>query len=509
MKSFYSVNLPLFRQKINYSFTVINFLLYLCAQLLHEDMNYINTALLILSVFSFNSCENNNSRKAAHLLERGQTLALSNKPDSAILYYREAIELLKDAPDNELTGSIYNHAGNLFFSADIYDKACEAYQNAFSYNSRLADKTGACESLRGMAKSFLCRRQRDSAAICLTKAEGFIGQVRDSNEISRVYDNLSAFYLMKEEYARSLHYNRKATQVIKDSAGLHRNWLAKAIILIKTGEYDSARHYLEYSRHSGNIYTKAGSYLKLAELCRIMQDGDSSKYLALYQGVKDSIERCNTQNRLSNADFKYTLHKTMRENNARLFIFASIAFVSLSLILVLVFRYRKKHSQNTKTILDLHKKMSELQNRLGQSQEKESEQSRINEKLSEMQATIISNMEKSATKCAGNFMKTKLYSAMQKKLKDGSLLDDGDLGKMYKAAMSNFSRFVGYLDLFLNLTKDDCYLCCLSLSRFTTKECALFRQVSEEAIRKQRSRIRKRIMEIFNSVELYDFIFQK
>ena len=57
------------------------------------------------------------------------------------------------------------------------------------------------------------------------------------------------------------------------------------------------------------------------------------------------------------------------------------------------------------------------------------------------------------------------------------------------------------------MPEDDCLFCCLALAQFTTKECAFIRGVTNDAIRSQNTRIKKRLADSFASIELFEFIF--
>lgn len=471
--------------------------------------------LPVLLTLSLLSCQTNGFEEAKISFERGQAMVLAGKPDSALLHYRNAIEAIKDFPDDALTGELYNRVGDLLVSADIYESACEAYRNAYFHTGKLSDKTGAARSLRGMGKSFIFRRQWDSATVYLSKAEALLPQVKDSNEVSRVYDNLSAFYLMQNEFGKSLSYNQKAINTVTDSSHLYRNWLAKAIILKETGQYDSARYYSKLSSRSNNIYTQAGSYLKLWQLCRLTTDADSTNYLHQYHLLKDSIERMNLQNPVMSVEDQYILDRFIKKEKQKgIQLFIVIVIFCAVLFFFMMIRHKNLfllYKKERETITQLQERMSKVQNELTRAQEKEiqlEEQCRINDKLKEVHASITSNMKKSATFWKEYFLKSKLYRKIKEKVENpGATPAKEELDNIQEEVLIAFKPFVGYLSAFLNMPADDCYLCCLSLGGFTTKECSVLRNVTADAIRSQRTRIKKRFVETFTDAGLYSFIF--
>lgn len=130
------------------------------------------------------------------------------------------------------------------------------------------------------------------------------------------------------------------------------------------------------------------------------------------------------------------------------------------------------------------------------------------ERIAVIQEKILSNMEKYAANCTKNFVKSAKYRMIKEKLKEHpSILSQKEQLGVANVVNETFQTFIRYLSVFTEMPSEDCLLCCLSLSRFTTKECSFMRGVSSEAIRSQRSRIKNRIKDTFQSTALFDSIF--
>lgn len=479
-------------------------------------------SLIILSVWLFIACSESRYEEAQKLVKCGRDFVLANKPDSAIIFYRKAIELVENTDENQLIGELYNEIGNTLLSADVYEKGRVAYKDGYRYNQLLKDKTNASRSLRGIGKSFLFRLDLDSASVYFLKAKELLDQVCDSNEISCIYDNLAGVYTMQEKYGMALYYNQMAINMITDSVDYYRNWLVKANLLMKVEQYDSARYYFVLSSQSSNIYTKAGSYLKRIELCRLTSDADSSKYMSLYHTLKDSIECSGLQNPLKSIEEQHTLNQVIeKERQKRLLLFTVIALVCSALVLFLIIRYKsrlklevdradlhfKKHQKEMSAILKLYE---DLQRELEQNKKDEAriiENTKTYERLAEIRSTILCNAKRLANNCLKDFVGTKSYLKTKKKLQEeNGGLSNEDKSNVYKTIMQTFKPFVHYL-ISMGMPMEDCYLCILALSKYSTKECASLRGVTVDAIRSQRTRIKKRIMDTFDDVELFNFIF--
>lgn len=117
-------------------------------------------------------------------------------------------------------------------------------------------------------------------------------------------------------------------------------------------------------------------------------------------------------------------------------------------------------------------------------------------------------MEKYAANCTKDFVKSAKYRMIKEKLKEHpSILSQKEQLGVANVVNETFQTSIRYLSVFTEMPPEDCLLCCLSLSRFTTKECSFIRGVSSEAIRSQRPRIKKRITDTFQSTALFDSIF--
>ena len=97
--------------------------------------------------------------------------------------------------------------------------------------------------------------------------------------------------------------------------------------------------------------------------------------------------------------------------------------------------------------------------------------------------------------CALSFMRTKAYKTIKTWVdsSDGVLLasQQAETAELVRKA---FEEYDVALREHTSLTADEVLLCCLIKCRFTTKECAICKGVSENAIRTQKSRIKNKLV---------------
>ena len=171
----------------------------------------------------------------------------------------------------------------------------------------------------------------------------------------------------------------------------------------------------------------------------------------------------------------------------------------------------KKEQQRLKKLV---KEMNRLHRKLAiHIKEKEKQTAKLSQvetmqKLSLIQNRIIDEMKKYATGCNESFVKSKFCVEMRIHFKKyPSLLTAKEQKKFSEVVNTKYHVFIQYLQAFIDMPEDDCLFCCLALAQFTTKECAFIRGVTNDAIRSQKTRIKKRLADSFASIELFEFIF--
>lgn len=485
-------------------------------------MSHTLKLVSLLLLYIFTGC-NNDVERSLTLYEQGKSLQDSQCLDSAVVCYRKAIELLQNSNENELLGNIYNQLGDLFLQTDMYEKAYEAYSKAKEYNSKLKDKTNLSKSYRGMGKSYAFRYVPDTALTFFMNAFELSDLIKDTSEILLINNNLSIAYFGLGQYEKALYHNNIALNLSTGSVDLCRGWFAKADILAKYQQYDSAWYYYELGAHSNNIYTKAACYSALSELSQILQLPDSNKYLKLFVVLKDSIERRDQSAQVEAVDHKFLINKTEKSYRYKLILMFVFLLLCVIISIHLIHRHKKRLSserekriediqKNENIISQLHEEMLVLQQEVDAVKDYEkniSENARKLELLKEAEKNVVKNIMNMAVSCSDAFSKSDECKQIRAKLqKTTPKLDKKERDYIYRVVMERFDPLIQYLSTSMNMNLDDCFLCCLSLAKFTAKESAALRCVSWNAIRSQKSRIKMKFIETFHTLEIYEFIFK-
>lgn len=472
--------------------------------------------LIVCLLFcTFTACNRDRQvSEALNLFGQGKDFEKNGLPDSAIHRYRQAADVLKDSREYGLTGEIYNRLGDILLANRAYTGAFPVYRDALECNLKQDDKTNASRSLRGMGKSYVFRYLPDSALTYFINASRLSAQIKDSEELALIHDNLSATYYELKQYSRSMKHNTLSLQLSKDSTAIYRNYYARADLFALSGQKDSAWHYYLMGSRCSAIRTKAACYLYLSKMAKETNHPDYIKYLELFNVLRDSIERSVQLDRVNSVERQYAQKAVAKqtvseEKNKYTFLIVLILVFVVCMIVFLVRRYRSTLTVHRSVLKETTQNMEGKL--LEASRQKDSLQKKLEYylKSGHQNDQTISEINAVADKCAKRFIKSEAYLRVKEELdkRNHSPLSNEKQALFSRLITDAFRPYTKCLSVYLVLSPEDEYLCCLSALKFSTEKCASLRGVSNEGIRSQRSRIRKKEFLHFNSYKLFNHIF--
>ncbi len=472
--------------------------------------------VLSLSISLLIGACNSNLQQANDFLEEGITFENAGKVDTALTCYNRAIELFEQTGNKEQIGETYNRIGSLFLNNELYHDACEVFQHGLKYNLTLKDKSKASYSLRGIAKSYAYQQMPEQALNYHLKTLPLISQIKDTDEIINIYNNLANTYFFLGQDEKATYYNTLTLQLAKDSATIYRCYSIKAGILAANHEYDSAKVYLEKGTFSNNLYTKTSCYLQLSELAKQTGDSNYTNYLEKSSILKDSIERLNKSSDIANAD-KQFLRKDTTQKIQHLFKIGIPTIVLLIIIgLSFFFLQRKRHRY--KILAEKHhaqtlkEELQQMKEKLSEAQEQQVSEEELAHKkqaIQDQSNAILKEIKKIGITCRTKFIKSENYAIIQKKILNEDLSFSSTESKKYRnSILKDFNPYIIRLNLHASLPQEDSYLCCLLLLGFSTQVCAALRSVSNNAIRTQKHRLREKINKTFLSDTSFDKLYR-
>lgn len=448
--------------------------------------------MLIVLVFLI-SCSNKKTSsdkiiQADFLFQKGNLLEKEGKADSAVIFYRNSLSLLDETDEYRLTATVYNQLGTLLCHHRYYDRAIKLHKKAYEISSQSADKTLASKSLRETGKCFIFKAQLDSTLYYMLKAYELNREINDKEELASLYNNLSAVYSEMGMPDKALGWNFKSMDVTEDSSTRYRNYSILGSLYMQIGKYDSAWHYSLSGLESDDIYIRANCLRLLSEIASFVGSKDSLLYVRQFLVYKDSIEQLNKTVEISDAELKLNQQQFIDLLNNKSFNWFYVllpAVIMINLIVFSVYRQRKKL---------IKQKMIKPAGHTAPEQNEE-EQIRITIKRGGLYAEL--------------FKESLAYKQLMRKLETKDHLNYNEQEDLMEAIANTFDPYMEDLSKSINLTHEECLLCCLAQLKLTNQQCAVCKNVSENAIRTQKSRIKSKVLQSGKSKELFDAIFNK
>lgn len=135
------------------------------------------------------SRERNESRRVGlNLINLGITTGKMGDDSKAIGYFQEAAEIFREFPDSSYLGVTYNSIGDIYRNRDEYDAALGMYRSAHKLSSTVNHPWRRWEYSLNMARTYTELQKPDSARKYLTEAREGFASMEDLEMMAEVYD---------------------------------------------------------------------------------------------------------------------------------------------------------------------------------------------------------------------------------------------------------------------------------------------------------------------------------
>lgn len=439
---------------------------------------------LFLCSCLLSSCLNDKREQIVSLFEEGKRMESSGSPNAAVKAYRKAADLSTDIDDKELQSRIYNHLGNLFLDYGVYDHAMEVHKEALKLSGSLPDKTESSTAYRGIGKNYYLSGNIKESLRYFLLAQSLENHIANCEEVASIYNNLSNAYCDLGNYDKALYCNAKAIRLTKDSLKIYRNSAVRGRLYMLTQRYDSALHYILLASKSEDMRVRASSYYKLSDMPVSSGITDSMKYVFLSRAkiLSDSIEDVNRSVQIVESEHLHQLKSFKDKEQDKLFYAVGlIILIVLSSVVYFYKRYKRKADSYERIIEDLNLNHRELH--------EEREQNNA-----EREKQFISIINNTGDACVEKFVSLGYLEKLKERLQQEKVLNYEEQNELQRKVFETFDGYIRQIAVVIDrLSANDTLLCCLSLLKLSTKECAACRGVSCETIRSQRTRIKKKI----------------
>lgn len=492
-----------------------------------KDKNFIHQtedSLIRIAVQYYDSTKNTAMQARAHYY---LGCIWRNKDDhpEALKEFFKAITYSKRIFDNSLTGYIYNNIAYLYYLQRLNEQADSIYQITEKLAILEKDSILWADALsqRGMIN---IRKGRE----CYQKAEE---KILHAFNISCNMNQRSM--IAKTAYSLSLLYGRmnmgeKAVEFAKlninnqdNSNALDRAYLVLGDAYYKISQYDSASIYLNKSLHSEDHYTKAGAYMRLADIAK--KQGLLEKALEMerkYSSYLDSAQQKQQSAEIVTAEKNILIQRKQSEFKANLdqvYYYIAIGIVIfLTLFLALWKRHKKEVINFKRKEIEINKQTEELlqqkneqinflQKEIALHNYSQTEKQILEEELytlkTERQALLKESYEHSEV-----YVKMKrIIQSYKKTDKSSEYFDEEDWRQLIAETDIRWNNITIRLATKYPLSQDEIHLCCLYLTDIPTSHFRYIMECSRDAIYKKTKKILEQKMKYTDkSMSLRDIL---
>ena len=456
---------------------------------------YICAFFILLVLLSCNNASHKEA-EAQRMFDYGMKLESDNVPDSAVYFYRKAIDLIGEDKPSELLVDLHIRLGNLLRTHHLYGRALQEHRLALDVSKQIDHSSCIVKTMREVGKDFLYQNRPDSALIYIQRALILAEQVKDSLEIMAAHNNLSVVYNELDSLEKAIEHAYESIRLSTDSLFIYRNYSAIGQMFMQVEQYDSAYYYSLQGSVSPNLFTRATCYKQLRESARMLGDEQAyERYTVLLEQANDSINLINRTEAMGETEYKHELEQMLNTEKIRYYRWLAIIIVFI-VVCLFVYGFHKygKRKRSDRIGADLCQGVGCRENVGAVVDNGRSERESVSLQVYNEREELCRLIEMKGDVCARSFVRTKMYKSVKSWIdaKSDSVLSIDEQQVVAELIHKSFGEYIEALRKHLGLTQDETLLCCLMKCGFSTRECAACKGVSVNAIRTQKSRIKSK-----------------
>ncbi|WP_417186882.1 tetratricopeptide repeat protein [Bacteroides sp.] len=449
-----------------------------------------------------------------------------NHPE-ALKEFFKAIFYSKKANDNKLTGYIYNNIANLYLSQRLNEQADSIYQitEKLAIQEKDSNLWADVLSQRGTIDINRGKRYYNEAEQKILTAFKVSCHIAQKSMIAKTAYSLSLLYGRMNMGEKAVKF-AKLNIIHQDNPNVtYRDFLILGEAYYKVSQYDSALIFLNKSLCSDDNYTKAGAYMRLADIAQ--KQGNLKKALEMerkYSAHLDSAQQKQQSAAIVTTEKNILIQRKQSEFKTNLeqlycYIATGTAFFLASFLVLLkcykrkVIYYKQKEMEMSKKLEEMLRQKNEqisfLQKEIAQHRHSQTEKQTLKEELhtlkTERQALLKESYEHS-----GVCVKMKrIIQSYKKTDKSNERFDEEDWKQLIAETDIRWNDITIRLAAKYPLSQDEIYLCCLHLTDIPTSHFRYLMECSRDAIYKKTKRILEQKMKCTDkSISLRDFLEQ-
>ena len=450
----------------------------------------------------------------------------NNHPE-ALKKFFTAITHAQSISDNKLAGYIYNNIANLYLLQRLNEQADSIYQitERLAIQEKDSNLLADVLSQRGMIDINRGKEYYSEAEQKILLAFKISRHIAQRNLMAKTAYSLSLLYGRMNMGKEAVEFAKLSLNNQDNVKMLYRGYLLLGDAYYKTVQYDSALIYLNKALYSRDHSTKAGIYMRLADIAQ--KQGKLEQALEMerkYSAYLDSAQQKQQGAAIVTTEKNILIQRKQSEFKTNLgqlyyYITTGTAFF-LALFLVLLKCYKKKVIYYKQKEIEMGKKLEEvlrqkneqisfLQKEIALHHYSQTEKQTLKEELhilkTERQALLKESYEHSEV-CVK--MK-RIIQSYKKTDKSNERFDEEDWKQLIAETDIRWNDITIRLAAKYPLSQDEIYLCCLHLTDIPPSHFRYLMECSRDAIYKKGKRILEQKMKCTDkSISLREFLEQ-
>ena len=494
-----------------------------------RDKNYItqtDDSLICIAIQYYDSTKNTSMQAKAYYYWGCIRRDRNDHPEALKKFFTAIIHAQKIS-DNKLTGHIYNNIANLYLLQRLDEQADSIYQITEKLAIQEKDSSLWADALsqQGIIDIRKGKEYYHEAEKKMLCAFNISCHTTQKSMIAHTSYTLSLLYGRMNRGREAIKFAKLNISNQDNEKMLYRGFLLLGDAYYKTVQYDSALIYLNKSLYSRDYSTKAGVYMRLADIAQ--KQGKLEEALEMerkYSSYLDSAQQKRQSSAMVTTEKDILMQHKQSEyksNLGQFYYYTVIGIVIfLTLFLVLWKRHKKEVINFKQKKIELDEKLEKLlqqkneqidllQKEIAQHNHSQTEKETLKEELcslkTERQVLFKESYEHSKV-----YVKMKrIIQSYKKTDKSSEQFDEEDWKQLIAETDMRWNNITFRLATKYPLSQEEIYLCCLYLTDIPTSHFRYIMECSRDAIYKKSKKIVEQKMKCFDkSTSLRDILEQ-
>lgn len=411
----------------------------------------------------------------------------------AIDLYMKSLDLMSGSKDSTFLAMLYSHLGNSYSEQRLCSTARKMHKKGYDLCIS-KDSARACYILNKIGDTFLVEYQLDSALFYYKKELEIASVLQHADLLFTTFNDMAALYNKQEKYTEAETCISKALLYQTNKEDYTLACSVKGDILGRMNRSDSAIYYWKIGVESPNIYVKASSYDCLFQEYKEIKDWEKAAlYADTFLVYYDSIQEMNNREELDRLmdNHLVELHKhELSVKNNWVMMGLIVFFLLLTAILVILYLWRDGCRK---------KNYMKLQQRLMENRAEAIFLNEVPEASSDYKTEELQKLEEECFQICLSLFETTMGGKKLDELKKATPKMQIHIADNYRKVIvsdirKSFADVMGDLkERCPGLTNDDLLYCVLSLLCCSKDTILHIVNVSTDAIKVRKSRIKGKI----------------